>query len=56
MDETFYIRKMTPEGYAYEPIEIVVMRDAKPYGCQCYSYRTNDRVLHMIQCDQCGQA
>lgn len=54
MNETFYIRKMTREGYAYEPIELVIHKDASPYGCQCYAYRTHDQVLHLIQCEQCG--
>lgn len=53
-DEVFYIRKMTPEGFAYEPITLVIGKDAKPYGCECYSYRTIDGVHHLIQCDQCG--
>lgn len=26
MDRVFYIRKMTPEGYAYEPVELVTVR------------------------------
>lgn len=45
---------MTREGYAYEPVELIIHKDKKSYGCQCYAYKTHDGVVHLIQCDQCG--
>jgi hypothetical protein len=54
MKTIFYERFETPEGYAYEPVELVIGKGSKPYGCECYAYRTKDDVMHLIQCDQCG--